>query len=39
MSAFIDTPNPIFYSLPSVVRHIAFKFVSVLSRFSQAAHD
>jgi len=39
MSAFIDTPNPIFYSLPSVARHIAFKFVSILSCFNLAARD
>jgi len=39
MSAFIDTPNPIFYSLPSVARHVALKFVSILSRFNAADCD
>jgi len=39
MSAFIDTPNPNFYSLPSVTRHVAFKFISILSCFNPAARD
>jgi len=37
MSTFIDTPNPIFYSLLSVLCHLAFKFIYILSYFNQAA--
>jgi len=36
MSTFIDTPNPIFYSLLSVLCHLAFKFIYILSYFNQA---